>query len=64
MAVLHTIRKNGEGETKEVKLTARRAIIEHCKECMCFNTAEVRRCTSTLCALFPFRTWDKPEDTF
>ena len=38
-------------------------ITEHCKECVGFNTAEVRRCTATLCPLFPFRTHDTPEDT-
>lgn len=63
MAVRHTIRKDDKGNTKVVSLTARRAIIENCKECMGFNTAEVRRCTSPLCCLYPFRTWDKPENT-
>jgi hypothetical protein len=63
MAVRHEIRANGEGKTKIVKLTARKAIIEHCKECMGFSGAEVRRCTSTLCSLYPFRTWDTPKDT-
>ena len=61
MAIRHKIRKDGLGNTKIVKLTARRAIIENCKECMGFQIAEVRRCTSPLCPLFPFRTWDKPK---
>lgn len=62
MAVRHKIRKNGTGETKIVMLTARQAIIEHCKECMAFNAAEVRRCTARLCPLYPFRTRDIPQD--
>ena len=63
MAVKHEIRSNDDGGTKVMNLTARRAIIEHCKECMGFNTADVRRCTSTLCALYPFRTRDTPQGT-
>ena len=61
MAVRHRIRADGFGKTKVMKLTARRAIIEFCKECMGFNANEVRRCTAQLCPLFPFRTRDKPE---
>lgn len=63
MAVKHRIRTNGNGKTKIKVLNARKAIIEHCKECMGFNAWEVRRCTSVLCALFPFRTRDTPKDT-
>jgi hypothetical protein len=62
MAVKHKILKNGKGETKVVSLTARRAIIEHCKECLGWET-NPRECTSPLCALFPFRTWDTPKST-
>ena len=61
MAVKHRIRANGNGKTKVMTLTARRAIIEHCKECMGFNANEVRRCTAKLCPLYPFKTYDKPE---
>jgi hypothetical protein len=63
MAIRHKIRADGNGKTKIKALTARRAVIEHCKECMGFNTAEVRRCTSRLCALYPFRTHDTPKST-
>ena len=63
MAVLHNIRSNGNGKTKLLELTARRAIIEFCKECFGYNSNEVRDCTDKLCALYPFRTWDKPQDT-
>jgi hypothetical protein len=63
MAVRHRIRADGNGKTKVMKLTARRAIIEHCKECFGFNANEVRRCTAKLCPLFPFRTHDRPENT-
>ncbi len=37
--------------------------IENWKECMAFNTAEVRRCSSPLCALYPFRTHDTPQNS-
>jgi len=55
MSILHTIRKNGEGKTKSVRLTSRTAILAACLECMNFNQAEVERCTSPLCPLYPFR---------
>lgn len=63
MAIQHKIRADENGKIKVMSLTARRAIIEHCKECMGFNRAEVRRCTSQLCALYPFRTYDTPQST-
>ncbi len=63
MAVRHRIRSDGNGKTKVMMLTARRAIIEHCRECVGFNAAEVRRCTARMCPLFPFRTHDTPENT-
>ena len=59
MAVKHTIRtKTGK---RTMKLTARRAIIENCKECLGWEVSP-RECTSPLCALYPFRTWDKPKN--
>ena len=61
MAVRHRIRADGNDRTKVMTLTARRAIIEFCKECMGFNANEVRRCTAPLCPLYPFRTRDKPK---
>jgi len=63
MAIKHRIRTDGKGKTKLVILTARSAIVEHCKECMGFMASDVRKCESELCALWPFRTRDKPEDT-
>ena len=63
MAVRHRIRKDGNGNTKVVTLTARKAIIEHCKDCFAFNATEVRRCTSKLCPMYPFRTRDVPQNT-
>ena len=63
MAVCHRIQADGHNKTKVMTLTARRAIIEFCKECMGFNANEVRRCTAPPCPLYPFRTYDKPEDT-
>ena len=61
MAIKHMIR-DADGGTRVIKLTARRAIIEHCKECMGFNAGDVRGCTAPLCPLFPFRTRDTPTD--
>lgn len=57
------IRSDNRGATKTVKLTARRAIIEHCRECLGFNAHEVRSCTSKLCPLYPFRTHGTPQNT-
>ena len=63
MAVTHRIRVNGKGKTEVKELTPRKAILEHCKECMGFNSYEVKRCTSTLCALYPFRKRQTPKRT-
>ena len=63
MPVKHRIRTDGKGNTAVMILTARRAIMEHCKECVCFNSAEVKHCTSKLCALYPFRMHGTPKDT-
>jgi len=60
MAIKHRIRQKG-GKTKVAVLTARGAIMENCKECMGFVTTEVKRCTDTLCPLFPFRTREVPK---
>ena len=62
MSITHTIR-DAKGDSKIVTLTARKAIIAHCKECMGYNVHEVRKCTSKLCALYPFRTHDPAKDT-
>ena len=63
MAVKHKIRTDSNGGTRVMDLTARKAIIAHCRECMGFNSGEVRQCEDRLCALYPFRTYDTPEDT-
>jgi hypothetical protein len=55
MAVDHTIRKNGNGETKEVKLTFRSSIRAFCLECMGWSPEKVKHCTSPTCPLYPFR---------
>jgi len=60
MAVLHTyIFKNG---FKTKKLTGMSAIREKCLECQCWNNAEVARCPSTDCALYPFRSGHYPKN--
>ncbi len=61
MAIRHKIRADGNGTTKVINLIARRAIIEFCKECMGFNSYEVRGCPARLCPLFPFRTPPTPK---
>lgn len=60
MAVRHRIR-DGKGGTKVMMLTRGKAIIEQCKECLGWNSHEVRYCTSPLCSLYPFRTHDTPK---
>jgi len=55
MSIKHTIRANGFGKTKEVTLTPIKAIRCQCFECMGFQVAEIPKCTSPLCPLFPFR---------
>lgn len=62
MAVSHKIRKDGKGNFKTIKLTARRAIIEHCKECLGWET-NPKECSSCNCALYPFRSWETPVST-
>jgi len=47
MAAKHKIRADGHGKTIVMTLTARQAIIQFCKECVWFNSAEVRRCAAT-----------------
>ena len=55
MAIIHTIRKDGNNQTITLNLTPRTAILRFCSECMGFNQYEVEKCTSPLCPLFPFR---------
>jgi len=60
MSVSHEVIIDFDGNKKVLKLTARKAILHHCKECMGFEASEVRHCTVYTCALYPFRTHDKP----
>jgi len=60
MAVKHTIRKDGNGNTKEVSLTPLTAIRAQCLECMGWSYEEVKNCTSPLCPLYPFRLGNNP----
>lgn len=53
-AISHTVR-TPTGTKTIPRLTKAMAIKLHCTECMGFNTADVARCTSPLCALYPFR---------
>ena len=54
MSIEHRIR-TPDGEPRTVRLTPRSAIKAQCLECMGWQRAEVARCTSTLCPLYPFR---------
>jgi len=62
MAIKHAI-GTPDGGSKVVSLTARKAIREKCKDCCGHQVHEVRKCTATLCPLWPFRTYDTPVDT-
>ena len=55
MAIKHTFRKNGKGETMTANLTPIKSIRFHCIECMGFQIREVAECTSPLCLSYPFR---------
>jgi len=56
----HTIRLK-DGRIKEVSLTPIKAIRYQCKECLGWSAYEIKRCTGTLCALYPFRLGTNPE---
>jgi len=61
MAIKHKIR-NRSGKLKTVELTARKAILEFCKECMGWDYKNVKTCTAKNCPLYPFRWYRKPEE--
>lgn len=63
MAIKHKVRKDDKGNMVVLSLTARKAIMHHCKECMGFQPREVKGCTAKLCALYPFRLHKTPKDT-
>jgi len=62
MAIKHEIRVNGKGDTKVVTLNARKAIMAFCRECFAWEISP-RKCTTTLCPLYPFRIHGTPKDT-
>ncbi len=47
--------KAKDGGTKIVSLTPIKALRYHCMECVGFAASEVKKCTSSLCSLFPYR---------
>ena len=55
MAIEHTYRNNGNGDVETCDLTPILAIRKFCIECMGFKVRDVKKCTDTLCKLFPFR---------
>lgn len=54
MAIKHFI-KNSKGGKVEVRTTPVKAVRLFCLECMCYQIAEIPRCTATLCPLYPYR---------
>lgn len=54
MAREHTYRIDGAGNTITRALSPREAIVAHCCECMGYEAGRSTRCSSALCALFPF----------
>jgi hypothetical protein len=52
--IRHTIRSK-DGGTKEISLTPLKAIRNKCLECVYWSASEVKRCTSKLCSLHPYR---------
>ena len=54
-AVVKRRRQAGEIATRRV------AIRNHCLECVGYNAAEVVRCTSPACWLYPYRLGGSPE---
>jgi len=59
MRVEHTWRTIG-GVKVSGTLTARKAIREHCYECM-QSKKDPKECTSLYCALYPFRPGEKAQ---
>ena len=43
------------------KMTPIKSIRAKCLDCMCGNTAEVRRCPCKDCALYPYRMGHRPK---
>jgi hypothetical protein len=54
MPVKHTYRTKEGHYTSEI--TMRKAVRLKCRDCSCWNDAEIKRCPVKLCALWPFRT--------
>lgn len=61
MALRHKIKT--EDGTEIVELTARKAIIKFCSECMGYQSKIVRGCTAKTCPLWPFRVAGSEKDT-
>ncbi len=57
--IKHKLRSKSGG-IKTVLLTPIKAIRYQCLECMGFVTSEVKKCTSPLCSLFPYRFGKAP----
>jgi hypothetical protein len=61
MAVKHTI-MTGTGRTRNVNLTPRRAIRLRCYDCSAFQWAEVKKCETFTCPLWPYRNDGPPSE--
>ena len=66
MSVTHTL-ETREGIQTIENFTKAKAIRQKCMDCTCWQEAEVRKCPSPMCALFPFRFGNEkgllPENT-
>lgn len=54
MGIMHQI-KTKDGGLEVVSLTARKAIIKFCYECIGYQKRLVKGCTAKTCPLWPFR---------
>ena len=55
MPVIHAIRINEKGKIKTIRLTPIKAIRLNCIECMGYQSALIKDCTSNMCPLYPYR---------
>ncbi len=52
--IKHVIRSKDGGD-KNISITPLKAIRYQCLECVCWSASEVKRCTSKICSLYPYR---------
>lgn len=60
MPIKHTCIVGDNQKTAEMMLSMGRADRLHCLECVGFSAYEVRNCSHTICAMWPFRFGKDP----